>query len=181
MNDPVVLPLWQVVMLCVLALAAVAQFFLLPGVRWYFRRKMNRVIDDVNTRFNIEIPAFKLTRRRVLIDRLFHDEKVQAAVTQYCAAERVPRNEVLSRVEKYAREIVPSFNAYAYFRWGYWIAKHYARWLYRVRLATADSKALEAITQFAVDQRMVPRKFSVEELFAPSTLRDIPLSEGQQV
>jgi len=30
-----------------------------------------------------------------------------------------------------------------------------------------NRKALEAITQFAVDQRMVPRKFSVEELFAP--------------
>ncbi|MEX2035170.1 MAG: ABC transporter substrate-binding protein [Xanthobacteraceae bacterium] len=30
-----------------------------------------------------------------------------------------------------------------------------------------NRKALEAITQFAVDQRMVPRKFAVEELFAP--------------
>jgi 4,5-dihydroxyphthalate decarboxylase len=30
-----------------------------------------------------------------------------------------------------------------------------------------NRKALEAITQFAVDQKMVPRKFSVEELFAP--------------
>jgi 4,5-dihydroxyphthalate decarboxylase len=29
-----------------------------------------------------------------------------------------------------------------------------------------NRKALEAITRFAVDQRMVPRKFSVEELFA---------------
>jgi 4,5-dihydroxyphthalate decarboxylase len=30
-----------------------------------------------------------------------------------------------------------------------------------------NRKALEAITQFAVDQHMVPRKFSVEELFTP--------------
>jgi 4,5-dihydroxyphthalate decarboxylase len=30
-----------------------------------------------------------------------------------------------------------------------------------------NRKALEAITQFALDQKMVPRKFSVEELFAP--------------
>jgi 4,5-dihydroxyphthalate decarboxylase len=30
-----------------------------------------------------------------------------------------------------------------------------------------NRKALEAMTQFAVDQKMVPRKFSVEELFAP--------------
>jgi 4,5-dihydroxyphthalate decarboxylase len=30
-----------------------------------------------------------------------------------------------------------------------------------------NRKALEAITQFAFDQKMVPRRFSVEELFAP--------------
>ena len=30
-----------------------------------------------------------------------------------------------------------------------------------------NRKALEAITQFAFDQKMVPRKYSVEELFAP--------------
>jgi 4,5-dihydroxyphthalate decarboxylase len=31
-----------------------------------------------------------------------------------------------------------------------------------------NRKALEAITQFAVDQKMVPRKYSVEELFVPA-------------
>jgi 4,5-dihydroxyphthalate decarboxylase len=31
-----------------------------------------------------------------------------------------------------------------------------------------NRKALEAITQFALDQKMVPRKFAVEELFAPA-------------
>ena len=30
-----------------------------------------------------------------------------------------------------------------------------------------NRKTLEAITQFALDQKMVPRKFSVEELFTP--------------
>ncbi len=145
MNQTVILPMWLALLLCVLALAAVVQFFLLPGVRWYFRRKMNRVIDEINTRFNIEIPEFKITRRRVLIDRLVHDEKVLAAVTQYCETQRLPRSEVMARVNAYAREIVPSFNAYAYFRWGYRVAKYYARWLYRVRLGYTDSEALAAI------------------------------------
>ena len=31
----------------------------------------------------------------------------------------------------------------------------------------SNRKALEAITQFAFDQHMVPRKYSVEELFTP--------------
>ncbi len=30
-----------------------------------------------------------------------------------------------------------------------------------------NRKALETITQFAFDQKMVPRKYSVEELFVP--------------
>ena len=145
MGASMVLPMWLVMMLGLLSAAAVVQFFLLPGVRWYFRRKMNRVIDDVNTRFDIEIPEFKLTRRQVLIDRLFHDEKVRAAVTQYCEAQNMPRAEAMRRVDAYAREIVPSFNAYAYFRWGYRIAKYYARWLYRVRLGYTDGAALAAI------------------------------------
>ncbi len=145
MGATVTMPMWLVVALGCLSAAAVLQFFLLPGVRWFFRRKMNRVIDEVNTRFNIEIPEFKVTRRQVLIDRLFHDEKVQAAVAQYCAAQQLPRSEVLRRVDRYAREIVPSFNAYAYFRWGYRIAKYYARWLYRVRLGYTDGAALAAI------------------------------------
>jgi 4,5-dihydroxyphthalate decarboxylase len=33
-----------------------------------------------------------------------------------------------------------------------------------------NRKALEAIMQFAVDQKVIPRKFSIEELFAPGTL-----------
>lgn len=145
MGTSVTLPMWLAVLLGLLSAAAVVQIFLLPGVRWYFRRKMNRMIEEVNTRFNIEIPEFKLTRRQVLIDRLFHDEKVQAAITQYCESQNMPRQEALRRVDAYAREIVPSFNAYAYFRWGYRIAKYYARWLYRVRLGYTDSAALAAI------------------------------------
>mgnify|MGYP003349651795 CR=1 FL=1 len=47
MGTSIYLPLWLVVVLVVLSAAAVVQFFLLPGVRWYFRRKMNRVIDEV--------------------------------------------------------------------------------------------------------------------------------------
>jgi 4,5-dihydroxyphthalate decarboxylase len=35
----------------------------------------------------------------------------------------------------------------------------------------ANRKGLEAMTQFAVEQHMVPRKFTVEELFVPSTLK----------
>jgi glycerol-3-phosphate O-acyltransferase len=46
----------------------------------------------------------------------------------------MPLEVVQKKVMRYAREIVPSFNAYLYFRLGYWIAKKVARLLYRVRV-----------------------------------------------
>jgi 4,5-dihydroxyphthalate decarboxylase len=40
---------------------------------------------------------------------------------------------------------------------------------------------IEALLQFTHEQGLSERKLTVEELFAPSTLKDIPLSEGQHV
>jgi 4,5-dihydroxyphthalate decarboxylase len=40
---------------------------------------------------------------------------------------------------------------------------------------------IEALLQFTHEQGLSERRLSVEELFAPSTLKDIPLSEGQHV
>jgi glycerol-3-phosphate O-acyltransferase len=52
---------------------------------------------------------------------------------------------VQKEVLAYAREIVPSFNAYLYFRIGYWMAKKVARLLYRVRIGTADEQRYASI------------------------------------
>ncbi len=145
MTQTVALPLWLFVILLVLAALAALEWLLLPGVRWYFRRKVARVIEEINVRLNIDLPQFKLTRREVLIDRLIHDARVQAAAEAYCHERNVPRSVALQRVERYAREIVPAFNAYLYFRIGYWIAKRVAGLLYRVRLGYADRAALAAV------------------------------------
>jgi glycerol-3-phosphate O-acyltransferase len=48
-------------------------------------------------------------------------------------------------VEKHAREIVPAFNAYLYFRIGYWLGRAIARTLYRVRLGFIDSEGISRI------------------------------------
>jgi 4,5-dihydroxyphthalate decarboxylase len=41
--------------------------------------------------------------------------------------------------------------------------------------------SIEALLQYTHEQGLTARRVKLEELFAPSTLRDIPLSEGQQV
>ena len=84
----VAVPLWLLVVLVGLALFAALEWLLLPGVRWYFRRKVRRVMSEISTRFKIELPEFKLTRRRALLDRLTTDPRVLAAVQQHARRER---------------------------------------------------------------------------------------------
>ncbi len=145
MRGTVSLPSWLAVVLVLLAAWAALDRLLLPGARWFVRRRVNRALEELNTRLKIRIPPFKLTKREVLIDRLLWDPSVQAAAEAASRAEESPREIVMRRVERYAREIVPAFNAYAYFRLGYWLARNLARSLFRVRLGHADEPALAAI------------------------------------
>ena len=145
MTGTVTLPTWIFVALLVFALWALLDRLLVPGVRWYLRRKVNRALREIGTRLNVELPQFTLTRRQALIDRLFHDARVQDAIARECAAKGLPRDVVAARVDRYAREIVPAFNAYFYFGAGYWLGKSLAKLLYRVRLGYTDTQALAAL------------------------------------
>lgn len=145
MTGTVTLPTWIFIVLLVFALWALLERLLVPGVRWYLRRKVNRVIRQITTRLNVELPQFKLTRRQALIDRLFHDPKIQDAIARECGEKGLPREVVAARVDRYAREIVPAFNAYLYFGAGYWLGKTLAKMLYRVRLGYTDTQAIAAV------------------------------------
>ena len=141
----VTLPIWVAVVLAALALWAIVGHFVLPGARWILRRRVNRVLEQVEARLKIRIPPFKLTKREVLIARLVDDPLIQEAAEAETSAAGAPRSAVRRRVEGYAREIVPQFNAYIYFRVGYALARWVGRSLYRVRLGYSDEEGLAAI------------------------------------
>ena len=145
MHGTVSLPTWLAILLAVLAAWAALDRLLLPGARWVLRRRVNRALDELNTRLKIRIQPFKLTKREVLIDRLLYDPQVQHAAEAHARESDMPRELAMRKVRAYAREIVPAFNAYAYFRFGYWLARNVARSLYRVRLGYSDEKGLAAI------------------------------------
>jgi len=145
MERTVALPLWAAAVLAALAAVAVLDRLLLPGGRWFLRRRANVVIDRLNRRLRLHIQPFKLTRRAVLIDRLTWDPRVIEAVDAHAKETGSPREVVMRRVALYAREIVPSFNAYAYFRLGYAVARAAARTLYRVRIGYSDDEGLSRI------------------------------------
>lgn len=143
MSGTITISVWLFILLLIVFSLAVLDRILIPSTRWFLRRRINRVLDDIGTRLSIEIRPFQLTKRQVLIDRLAYDPMVLAAIQDYAAAHDMPLEMVQKRVHTYAREIVPSFNAYFYFRIGYWAAKKVARLLYRVRIGLFDE------TQFA--------------------------------
>lgn len=145
MTAPVTLPLWLVVLLSLVFAWVLLDRLLVPSVRWFFRSRANRVIAELNKHLGIELPHFALTKRQVLIDRLMYDDKVLEAVAEHCRTTGVPREVAMGRVDSYAREIVPSFNAYIYFRFGTWVCKRIARALYRMRLGSADEEGLAHI------------------------------------
>lgn len=145
MFSTVQVPVWLLVLIAVFATWSVLDRLLFPSVRWFLRSRVNRVLDQIGDRLDIEIPPFALTKRRVLVDRLIYDAEVQKAAEAFSDTESVPREVAMERVERYAREIVPAFNAYFYFRIGYWIAKRISLLLYRVRLGYADDEGLKSI------------------------------------
>ncbi|MGH9367317.1 MAG: 1-acyl-sn-glycerol-3-phosphate acyltransferase [Thermoanaerobaculia bacterium] len=152
MSKTITLPLWLAILAGLLALWAALDRLLIPSVRWILRRRVNRMLEQINTRLKIQIPPFKITRREVLIDRLLFDREVQEAAAADARASGVPRDVVLTKVRRYAREIVPSFNAYIYFRLGYASARALARSLYRVRLGYSDE---EGLSQVGADSTVV--------------------------
>ena len=145
MGTGITLPLWLAIVIGVLALWAALDRLLIPGVRWMLRRRVNRVIDELNERLQLRIQPFKLTKRQVLIDRLMFDPEVLEAVEARARDDNLPREAAMAEVRRYAREIVPAFNAFLYFRVGYWLARRIARALYRVRLGYADDEGLSGI------------------------------------
>jgi glycerol-3-phosphate O-acyltransferase len=145
MTSTVTLPVWLLVLIAMLALWAASERLLLPSARWIVRRRVNRVLEELHTTLKIRIPPFKLTKRAVLIDRLMFDAAVQDAAAARSRESGVPLEVVMREVSSYAHEIVPAFNAYAYFRVGYALARNLARSLYRVRLGYSDEEGIGAI------------------------------------
>ncbi len=147
MNTAVILPFWVFVVVLVLAAWAAYDKLLMPALRWFLAGRTNVVLEEVSTRLRISVRPFQRTRRQILIHRLLGDPKVQTAVEQYAAEHKVPLPVVLATVERYAREIVPAFNAYLYFRIGNWIGRKVSQGLYRVRLGFVDTEALKSVPE----------------------------------
>ena len=143
------LPIWIVAVTGVLAAVALIDRMLVPSVRYVMRRRLERAIDRLNQRLKLHIQPFKLARRRVLVEQLLHDPEVLTAIEVHAQTKGVPLAEAQAKARRYAREIVPSFSTYTYFRVGTRLARRVSQMLYRVRLGFVDEAALEKVDRTA--------------------------------
>ena len=145
MSSMVSLPVWLVVVAGLLAGLAVLDRLLIPSLRWALRVRANRAVDKLNTSLKLRLQPFKLTKRQVLIDQILFDPGTLHAVEDYARLNGVPREVAMDKAKRYAREIVPSFNAYAYFRVGTRLAQRLSQMLYRVRLGYNSEERLSTV------------------------------------
>lgn len=145
MENTITLSLWSFIVLLLFAAVMVLDRLLMPGLRWVLRRRVKKVIDEVSSRLDIKIRPFQLTRRQGLIDQLVFDDQVIEAAKIYGAENDMPTAIAQEKAKRYASEIVPAFNAYIYFRFGYWLARKAARLIYRVRVGFFDNDGLRQI------------------------------------
>jgi len=145
MTKTVTLPLWLLVLILLFAVVTFASHFLFPSVRWFFRRRAEKVIGRLNKRLTRPIEPFKLARRYDMIERLVYDPVVVQAVIDLAAEEHIPESVGFEKARRYAREIVPSFSATLYFGIGTRLARWLSRTMYRVRLGAFDRDQLESI------------------------------------
>ncbi len=145
MTDAVTVPFILFAIVCALAALALLEHLVLPALRFVASSSAEKLIEEVSARLKIGIRPFQRTKRRVLIDRLLYDPRVQEAARRYAQANKIPLDTAQAIIERYARETVPAFNAYLYFRIGYWIGRRVAQALYRVRLGYVDTEGLAAV------------------------------------
>ena len=138
MASTVTIPLWLAVLVGVLAVVALIDRLFGPALGWWLRRRANRAIDELNQRLRLKIPPFKLARRRRLIEQLMFDPDILKAVEDEAKEKGEPKSVTHARARRYAKEIIPSFSAYTYFRVGTALARRLSTALYRVRLGAID-------------------------------------------
>jgi glycerol-3-phosphate O-acyltransferase len=137
---------WLFVPLVVLAALGLWGFVILPLCRTVLRARRRKVVAALNPKLQLAMPPFQLTRREFLADRLANDPKIMALAQETARIRGVHVDIVRAEVAAYAHEIVPAFNPYFYFRFGYMAARSFMRALYRVRLGYQDAAALAEVS-----------------------------------
>lgn len=140
MFGTVAVPVWLLILILGFATISFATHFLFPSVRWFFRRRAERALAQLNARLDRKIDLFKLARRSDMVTRLAYDRQVVEAAMARAAETGEPGEVAFEEARRYAREIVPGFSATVYFGFGTGAAKWLSSLLFQVRVGQVDAE-----------------------------------------
>ena len=114
------------------------------------------------------------------------DPEVLKAVEDEAKARGEPKSVAYARARRYAKEIVPAFSAYTYFRVGTALAKRISTALYRVRIGAFDEAALyqvpdDASVVFVINHRSNMDYVLVTYLVSENSALSYAVGEWAQV
>lgn len=186
MSGTVTLPIWLFVLLLLFAAVTALSHLLFPSVRWFFRKRAERVVNRLNKSLTRPIQPFKLARRHDMIQRILFDPGVVEAANAYARERGVPSNVAFETAERYAREIVPAFSASLYFGFGARAAKLLARAFYKVELLNRKAAKLDTIDPdatviFVINHRSNMDYVLVTYLVAPDSALSYAVGEWARV
>ncbi len=158
MFETVAIPVWALLFFGLFAALSILDRVIGPSIRWFFRKRAERVVAQLNKRLQRPIEPFKLARRTDMIQRLKYDPEVAEAIVAHAKEEGLREDVAFEQVERYAREIVPSFSASAYFGFGTRVSKWLSQMLFRVRVGVFDEENIakidpEATVVFVMNHR----------------------------
>ncbi|MCV6593831.1 MAG: 1-acyl-sn-glycerol-3-phosphate acyltransferase [Silicimonas sp.] len=145
MFETVAIPVWAFILIGLFAAISILERVIGPSIRWFFRKRAERVVAELNKRLDRPIQPFKLARRYDMIQRLIHDGEVAHAIVDHARNEGIPEEVAREKAARYAREIVPRFSATAYFGFGTRAAKWISDTLFHVQVGETEEDVLTGI------------------------------------
>lgn len=132
LSQPISLPFWAAIPVLVLAVLGAKAYVIDPLVRRALLRRERDLKARLKTTLTRPLPKVLQVPRRMLMERLFNDPEVQAAID--IAGEDTGREAAEKETQEYIDELMPSFFALFYFHIGYWLARRWLRSMYDIQI-----------------------------------------------
>jgi glycerol-3-phosphate O-acyltransferase len=121
-------------------------------------------------RFGARIDRFKLTEKRYITAALLGDERIAAAVREHAAAQREPPSHTWRRVRAYVDEIVPFFNLFAYYRFGYAASRVLLNLVYKVSVGYERPGAFASLPRESIVIYLMNHRSNADYMLAAYAL-----------
>ncbi len=148
--------------------AAALVAFALGLTLW--RRWTARAARRALLRFRARVDRFKLTGKRYIVQSLLADPAIAAAVAAHAGEHGTPRAQVWRRVETYLDEIVPVFNLFMYYQFGYAVSRAALGLFYKSTVSVQEPEAFARLPRESIVVYLMNHRSNADYVLASYAL-----------